>query len=87
MMHAALKPAALVAILAMAGGAAAAPAVGEMLGRAPEEIRAALTAQGYEVRKMEIEDGKTEVYAVKGSERLEIYVDPASGQVTRVKVK
>ncbi len=40
-----------------------------------DEIKAELTAQGYEVRKVEIEDGLYEAYALKDGQRFEIYLD------------
>jgi hypothetical protein len=38
-------------------------------------IKAQLTEQGYEVRKVEMEDGMYEAYAMKDGERYEIYLD------------
>jgi len=38
-------------------------------------IRAQLSAEGYEVRKIEREDGMIEVYAVKDGQRYELYLD------------
>ncbi|MCV2875335.1 PepSY domain-containing protein [Rhodobacteraceae bacterium XHP0102] len=38
-------------------------------------ITAAMTEQGYETRKIEMEDGMIEVYAVKDGERFELYLD------------
>ena len=35
-----------------------------------------MAAQGYDVRKIEIEDGEIEVYALKDGKRLEIYLNP-----------
>lgn len=64
--------------------AAAAEMVGTQAGKTADEIKASLAAQGYEVRKIEREDGKLEAYAVKDGKRLEIYVDPATGAVTKV---
>jgi hypothetical protein len=80
--------AALAAALGLAMGAAAAPAdiaKGETLGNDAEAITAALVAKGYEVRKVESEDGELEAYALKDGVRYEIYVDTASGAVTKVK--
>lgn len=39
------------------------------------QIRATLTGQGYEVRKIEAEDGMFEAYAIKDGQRLEIYMN------------
>ena len=49
-----------------------------------EKITADLTAQGYEVRKIDSEDGMIEVYAVKDGKMYEIYLD-ADGKVVKVK--
>lgn len=76
-----------IAALAVAslGLAAAAEMVGMQAGKTADEIRASLTAQGYEVRKVKPEDGKLEAYALKDGKLYEIYVDPATGAVTAVK--
>ncbi len=42
---------------------------------AQEKITANLTADGYEVRKIDTEDGMIEVYAVKDGKMFEIYLD------------
>lgn len=41
------------------------------------QIRATLTADGYEVRKIEIEDGLYEAYAMKDGHKYEVYLDAA----------
>ncbi len=43
-----------------------------------------LTAQGYEVRKIDTEDGMIEVYAVKDGKMYELYLD-ADLKVVRTK--
>jgi len=40
-----------------------------------EEIEAMLVEQGYDVRRIKIEDGLYEAYAMKDGQRLEIYVN------------
>ncbi|MCB1335687.1 MAG: PepSY domain-containing protein [Roseivivax sp.] len=40
-----------------------------------DEIRATLTEQGYDVRKIDVEDGMIEVYALKDGKKLELYLD------------
>jgi len=40
-----------------------------------QEIRTKLTEQGYEVRKIEKDDGLYEVYAIKDGQRLELYLN------------
>ncbi|GHC16057.1 MULTISPECIES: PepSY domain-containing protein [Gemmobacter] len=42
-----------------------------------EKVTAAMTAQGYEVRKVDMEDGMIEVYAVKDGKTFELYLDDA----------
>ena len=58
--------------------------VGTDAGPTPEAIEATLAAKGFEVRKVEAEDGELEAYAVKDGERYEIYVDPATGKIVKV---
>lgn len=44
-----------------------------------EDARTALAAQGFDVRKIESEDGCYEAHAVdKGGERVKLYLDPTS---------
>lgn len=40
-----------------------------------EEIKATLTQQGYDVRRVKTEDGLYEAYAMKNGQRYEIYLD------------
>ncbi|SDO69811.1 Peptidase propeptide and YPEB domain-containing protein [Lutimaribacter pacificus] len=40
------------------------------------EITQRLTGEGYDVRKIEMEDGEIEVYALKDGQRLELYLNP-----------
>lgn len=80
-----LTLAALVAALPLIAQAEdAAIAIDTQLGMSEEDVQTALTAMGYEVRKMEIEDGMIEAYAVKGDEMLEVYVSPETGKVTKI---
>jgi len=46
-----------------------------------DDIKKALTAQGYEVRKIEEEDGCYEAYALKDGKKFEIYINPTTGAV------
>ena len=39
------------------------------------QIHAKLTEQGYEVRKIKMEDGLYEAYVIKDGERQELYLD------------
>lgn len=40
------------------------------------EITTKLTEEGYDVRKIEMEDGDIEVYALKDGKKLELYLAP-----------
>ncbi|UWQ42845.1 PepSY domain-containing protein [Leisingera aquaemixtae] len=48
------------------------------------KIRDLLTSQGYEVRKIEAEDGQFEAYAVKDGKKYEVYLN---GKLEVVKIK
>lgn len=78
----------LAAILAVAPMMALAEgdmiAVDTELGTSSEAVEAKLVEMGYEVRKMDMEDGMIEAYAVKGDEMLEVYVSPETGLVTKI---
>lgn len=39
------------------------------------EITQKMTADGYEVRKIDVEDGMIEVYALRDGQRFELYLD------------
>ena len=56
--------------------------------RTMSDARAAAEALGYKnIRKMEIEDGCYEVYALdKKNRRVEIYIDPVSLKIVHVEV-
>lgn len=48
------------------------------------QIAEKFAAQGYDVRKVEADDGLYEVYAIdKNGMRLEVYVHPATGEIVR----
>lgn len=40
-----------------------------------DKIKTMLTADGYEIRKIEVEDGMYEAYALKDGNRYEIYLN------------
>ncbi|HHN67419.1 MAG TPA: PepSY domain-containing protein [Thermopetrobacter sp.] len=74
--------------------AAAAPALATECTSAPadkwmsqEQARKILTGQGYDVRKMKVEDSCLEAYAMKDGRRLEVYLDPVSGKIVKIKEK
>lgn len=74
----------LAATPALAGeGSQNALAIGTELGSTPEAITAALTGMGWEVRRLEMDGGIVETYAVKGNQTAVIFVDPATGQVVK----
>ena len=80
---------ALVAAIALPFAAAAAEPLTpqSMLGHTEDEVKATLTSMGYEVRKIEEEDGKIEAYFVDGETMGEVYVDATTGQVSRLSLK
>lgn len=83
-----MKKIIVLAVLAMATPALANQlAVGTNIGKTASAARQKLTEMGYDVRKSEMEKGKIELYVVKNNARREIYVDPATGQVQRIKAK
>ena len=77
----------LAAIAAITAPAMAEVTVGAMAGHTEAEVRQMLTADGYEVRKVETEDGKIEAYALKDGKKLEVYIDASTGAVTRIKAQ
>ena len=48
------------------------------------QIRTRLTEQGYDVRKIDSEDGQIEVYVIKDGKKLELYLDQ-NLEITRTK--
>lgn len=71
---------------ALAAGTALATnlAPGVKLGTSAQEVSSALAAQGYEVLKYEREDDEIEVYVRKDGQRLELEIDPNTGQILEV---
>jgi len=57
---------------------------GTQLGTSEDAVKTALTDMGWEVRKLEMEDGLIEAYAVNGSNMAELYVDPTSGEIVKI---
>ncbi|AWI83585.1 hypothetical protein CEW88_07780 [Alloyangia pacifica] len=62
----------LVAALLTAGTAFASPEIPE---QTQAQVREKLTAEGYEVRRIDSEDGMIEVYAMKDGQKVELYLD------------
>ena len=81
-----LLSAGLAAVLTVSAATAlAAVSEGDYAGKTEDEITKSLEAQGYTVRKIETEDGYLEAYALRDGQRYEIYVDPETGKVAKVK--
>ena len=57
---------------------------GAQLGTTMDEVKASLVEMGYEVRKVKMEDGDIEAYAVMGDQMSEVFVDPNTGMVTNI---
>ena len=51
-----------------------------------EQVRAKATELGYDVRKVKVEDGCYDAYAIdKNGNRVEAYFDPATGEIVKTK--
>lgn len=75
----------IAAAMVIAGPALAGEATqGAELGITMDAVKASLTEMGYEVRKVKMEDGEIEAYAVMDSKLSEVFVDPTTGLVTRI---
>jgi hypothetical protein len=61
--------------LALALAAPAARAEEEVDAATQEKVTAQLTAEGYEVRKIEAEDGLIEAYVVKDGKAMSLFLD------------
>lgn len=60
----------------LAGGLAAPALAGPKIDEATQaRIRTELGQQGYDVRRIGMEDGMIEVYAIKDGKKLELYLD------------
>ena len=53
----------------------------------PEQVERLLAKRGYEVRRVKVEDSCLEAYAVKNGRYVEIYLNPVSGKIVKVKEK
>lgn len=60
---------------------------GQAVGQDAEAITEKLQAEGYDVRKIEAEDGYLEAYALLNGKRYEIYVDPKSGEIVEIEAE
>ncbi len=53
----------------------------------PEDVQKMLTTQGYEIRTVKKEDSCLEAKGMKDGKKVEIYVDPVSGKIVKIKEK
>lgn len=74
-------------LLVAMGTAVAAVAVGDKLGTTEEDIRAALTDQGYTVEEFEAENGELEAEVTKDGQEMEVVVDAKSGLVLELELE
>ena len=83
------KTLALALVASLAGGVALAADLvpGTRLGTSALEIVSALAAQGYEVMEYENETDEIEVEAVKDGQSLKLEINPANGEIVKVKVR
>jgi len=51
------------------------------------QIAEKLAAQGYEIRRIEIDDGAYEVSATKDGKRVKAYLHPATGEILKQKTR
>lgn len=88
-----LMTSALVLATAAAAGFAAASDDGVRVNVSKErwlsiaQIAEKLTAQGYDIREIEIDDGVYEVSATKDGKRVKAYFHPASGEILGQKTR
>ncbi|MCE8513769.1 PepSY domain-containing protein [Ruegeria pomeroyi] len=84
-----MKSFALIAALALAASPVLALdlTTDTQLGTSSDEIRTSLKDLGYDVRKIEDEDGKIEAYVVKDGKMAEVYVDPTTGKISKIEME
>ncbi len=63
--------------------AVAESAEGEVDAATTEKVTAQLTAEGFEVRKLDLEDGLIEAYVVKDGETSTVFLDPTTLEVVK----
>lgn len=69
--------AALAVVVATSGALRASGDEKELDAATMDQITVLLTEQGYEVRKIDTEDGMIEVYAIKDGKKVELYLNDA----------
>ena len=73
-------------LILLPAAAQAMPAVGDVVGTNPADATAALGKAGCNVHEFEAEDGKIEAKCTDAAnKRWEVYIDPKTGKVVRVK--
>jgi uncharacterized membrane protein YkoI len=77
----------LTGLFASTGIALAAVSVGDTLGTTEEDIRSALTAEGYTVEEIETEDGEIEAEVTLDGQEMDVVVDARSGQVLEMELE
>jgi hypothetical protein len=83
-----MRKLALIALIAFASPALAEDVTKDTnLGQTMDEVQASLIAMGYEVRKIEMEDGEIEVYFVRDGKMGEAYVSPETGEIIKLELK
>lgn len=70
-----------------AGGAFAAVTVGDKVGTTEEDIRAALTDEGYVVEEIETENGEVEAEVSRDGQEIEVVVDGESGLILEMELE
>ena len=65
----------------------AALSTGDVIGTAEEDIRAALTADGYEVHEIEVEDDEIEVEASRDGQLYEIELSADTGTILEIELE
>ncbi|MBK0398481.1 PepSY domain-containing protein [Limibaculum sp. M0105] len=82
-----ITAAAITAALLAGPAAAAEPEQGARLGITLDEISAALAADGYALTAFERSDRSIELTIIREARRIEAFVDPSTGEVTRVETR
>jgi uncharacterized membrane protein YkoI len=83
-MHRTLLTAA--ALTVFAAPAFAMPAIGDVIGTTLAEAEAALGEQGLTMTEYDLDDGRIEITAHDDAQRVELYLDPETGTVTRMEL-
>ncbi|MCZ4281412.1 PepSY domain-containing protein [Kiloniella laminariae] len=74
-----------IGLLTLGGVAFASNLDGQYAGKSEAEITQQLESMGYEIRSIENEDDYLEAYALKDGVRYEVYIDPQTGKVIKIK--